>query len=307
MTVRDWKGISAKERTDILKSELDDLAKNIITDPEKLKALAENWRAGFHSYSFYNLLSIFFQNPEAQLVAGRKAWKKNHNRSLKDGEYFNALWILAPIFKNHAYKVVVKDEEGNPVLDADGNQVMETKTWKKLVFFKSVPVYDISQTEGEELDIGMNSAKFNGHQMTFEEVQKAFPEFNFKMVEAVSDGVAYHDSNNISIAKRKNKAQEVASSFHEIAHHKLGHTNTQEAKGRFEGKTIQEMKQTMELEAEAVAYLVCTAIGIEHKEGSATYIGGWKGNREKIERSAYRVLKVAGDMVKQLAESVEKK
>jgi len=229
MTKRSWKGISAKDRTEILKSELDDLAGNIITDPDKLKALAENWRAGFHPYSFYNLLGIYCQNPKAQLVAGAKTWKKKHNRDL------------------------------------------------------------------------MNSAKFNGHQMTIEEVQKAFPEFNIKMVESVSDGTAYHDSKNVTVARRKNKAQEVASSFHELAHHLLGHTDSGNRKGRFENKSLQEIKETVELEAEAVAYLVCTAVGIEHKEGSATYIGGWRGNREKIERSAYRVLKVAGDMIKQLA------
>ncbi len=298
---RSWKGISAKDRTEILKSELDDLAGNIITDPDKLKALAENWRAGFHPYSFYNLLGIYCQNPKAQLVAGAKTWKKKHNRDLKDGEYFNALWVLAPIFKNNTYFTKVKDKDGNVVLDEEGKEKVEEKTWKKLVNFISVPVYDISQTNGKALDIGMNSAKFNGHQMTIEEVQKAFPEFNIKMVESVSDGTAHYDSKDISVAKRRNKAQEVASSFHELAHHLLGHTDSGNRKGRFENKSLQEIQETVELEAEAVAYLVCTAVGIEHKEGSATYIGGWRGNREKIERSAYRVLKVAGDMIKQLA------
>jgi hypothetical protein len=298
---RSWKGISAKDRTEILKGELDDLAGSIITDPDKLRALAENWRAGFHSYSFYNLLGIYLQNPQAQLVAGAKTWKKKHNRDLKDGEYFKALWVLAPMFKTNTYFVTVKDENGNVVLNEDGSEKVEQKTWKKLTNFLSVPVYDINQTTGEELDIGMNSAKFNGHQMTMEEVMVAFPEFNIRMVESISDGTAKWDSKDITVARRKNKAQEVASTFHELAHHLLGHTDSGNRKGRFENKSQQEIKETVELEAEAVAYLVCTAVGIEHKEGSATYIGSWRGNREKIERSAYRVLKVAGDMIKQLA------
>lgn len=310
--VRNWKGIGAKERTDILKAELDDFSKQIITNPEKLEALAKNWRKGFHSYSFYNLLSIYLQNPKAQLVAGKKTWEKKHKRSLKDGEYFNALWVLAPIFKIEEYFVKVKivDKNNKPILDAKGNETFKTekRTWKKVVFFKSVPVYDINQTKGKELNIGMNGAKFNGGStLTFEEVVKAFPEFEIKKVESISDGSARIDSNRINVANRENKAQEIASLFHELGHHLCEHTNSASAKGRFEGKTRKEITQTMELEAECVAYLVCTAVGIEQKEGSSAYIGSWKGNQEKIERSAYRVLKVAGNIIKRLAEKREGK
>jgi hypothetical protein len=84
--------------------------------------------ARFHQYSFCNLWLIMMAKPDATYVAGYKKWQ-TFNRFVRKGEH--GIPILAPILTtiiNH------KSEEE-----------------QRLVGFKVVYVYDISQTDGESL------------------------------------------------------------------------------------------------------------------------------------------------------------
>jgi len=304
---KEYEGMSAKDRTKILEEKLKTLMQNIIRSPEQLKKFASQWRTGLHSYSFRNNLLILLQNPKASLCAGRGAWLKKHKRKVKASETYNAQWILAPQFKKQKVKIYERDEDGNRVPDGDGGYRLETVERDRLVWFFSVPVYDIAQTEGPELDIGLNSSKFEGKEFTVDSMAKCFPEYEIEMVEARVDGMAMHDSNRVKVARRKNKAQECSSLFHEIAHHALGHTDTKKRTARFDGRTHEEIKQIMELEAQATAYLVCACVGIDELEGTADYIANWKGNADTIERSAEKVMSTADKMLKQIAKCAQSK
>jgi len=298
---KEYEGMSARERTKILEEKLKDLMRVIIRSPEQLKKFAGQWRTGFHSYSFRNNLLILLQNRKASLCAGRGTWLKKHKRKVKPSETYKAQWILAPQFKKEKVTVYARDEEGHRIKEEDGNYKLTTVDRDRLVWFFSVPVYDVAQTEGPDLDIGMNSSKFEGREFTVDGMSKCFPEYEVEMVEAISDGKAYHDSNRVAVARRKNKAQECASLFHEIAHHMLGHTDKAKRTARFEGVDGREVREIVELEAQATAYLVCACVGIDELEGSADYIAHWKGNAEKIERSAEKVMSTADKMLKQIA------
>ncbi|MBC8508732.1 MAG: hypothetical protein H8D34_28075 [Chloroflexi bacterium] len=81
----------------------------------------------FHHYSPRNIWLIRFQKPEATRVAGFLRWK-SLGRSVRKGE--RGIPILAPIFQK-----AEEDDGENP----------------KLVSFRVVYVFDISQTEGEPL------------------------------------------------------------------------------------------------------------------------------------------------------------
>jgi len=83
----------------------------------------------FHSYSWRNCLLIFMQCPHSTRVAGFRTWNKM-GRHVKKGE--SAIWIFAPMtFKR-------KDED-----DGDDEEIA--------TMFRPVPVFDISQTEGDPL------------------------------------------------------------------------------------------------------------------------------------------------------------
>src|ERR1039458_1813248 len=88
-----------------------------------------DFQSRFHHYSFGNVLLIAAQCHRATRVAGFNAWRKM-NRFVRKGE--KAIWILAPmVYKN------ADAEEG------ESDRVIRG--------FKFVPVFDVEQTDGEEL------------------------------------------------------------------------------------------------------------------------------------------------------------
>ena len=260
--------MKGKERNKLLLSKLKDLSSDLVTDPDKLKAFAERWRGGFRQYSFYNQLLIAVQKGDATLCAGFHQWRK-HKRWVNEGE--KALWILAPGIVSAKKK------------DGDGEDEDEVKTVK---YFFSVPVFDISQTSGQELLIGNSEVKGNGD-VKLKDVSSKF-DYPVQVSNGLADGST--DGKNIKISKRSNGAQMVACYFHELAHILLDH-----AKDR--GKNLS--RQLRELEAEATSYLVCSCIGIENK-GAKSYIGHWNGSKEKIDKSALKILGTAEKILRKV-------
>ena len=55
----------------------------------------------FHNYSVNNCLLIALQRPDASLVAGYQAWKRDHGRQVKKGKYKLTVLISDPGDKNH--------------------------------------------------------------------------------------------------------------------------------------------------------------------------------------------------------------
>ena len=88
--------------------------------------------ARFPHYSFNNCLLVALQFPQATLVQGFHAWKKL-GRSVKKGE--KGIGIIAPLIGKQ------KDEEAR---SDEGSQ-------RAIFGFKVVHVFDVSQTEGDEL------------------------------------------------------------------------------------------------------------------------------------------------------------
>ena len=88
--------------------------------------------ARFPRYSFNNCILIAMQCPQAQMVQGFRAWKKL-GRSVIKGE--KGIGIIAPMIGRK------KDEEGQA----------DDSTGKTIFGFKVVHVFDVSQTEGDEL------------------------------------------------------------------------------------------------------------------------------------------------------------
>jgi antirestriction protein ArdC len=253
---------SWRDRKRYLKDKLEELAGDIVTDPEKLKAFADQWRRGFRAYSLYNLVLIWVQRPNATLCAGYHGWKK-HGRHVKAGE--KALWILAPaIFPAKDKRLEETDDEGEKVIK----------------YFFPVPVFDYSQTEGKELDIGNNHVNGNGN-IDIKALADAF-NVPLEYSQGLADG--HTDGQKIVISKRESKAQEAACFFHELAHVLLHHTD--------ERKRDTVNREVAELEAESTAYIVGACLGIEN-EGAKSYLGNWQGSADKMRKGALRILSTA--------------
>ena len=103
----------------------------------------------FHTYSLNNTILIHMQMPNATHVAGYNKWKNQFGRHVKQGE--KGLTIIAPTpFKRKIEEMKLDPDTKAPVLDGDGNVVMEERE-VEIPLFKPVKVFDVSQTEGAPL------------------------------------------------------------------------------------------------------------------------------------------------------------
>jgi len=262
------------ERQKELHAKLGELAAELVSDPEKVREFARQWSSGFWPYSFGNLMLIHFQRPGSSLCAGFNEWKR-HKRHVKAGEH--ALWILAPML------VKAKNEPKEGETEAEPGYFLRG--------FRSVPIFDVSQTEGEPLELGNRNVK-GSSTVSLAAIREAFPEFEHIDVEGLSDG--WTDGKKIAVAVRPNESQRIAACLHELAHNFLGHTGEhQRGDISFSGRTLKET------EAEAVAFIAAACLGLDN-QGSALYVQNWGGDKEKLEKSAIRILGAAEKLVRRI-------
>lgn len=220
----------------------------------------------FHKYSFNNTILIGMQKPNASLVAGYGTWKKDFNRYVKKGE--KAIKIIAPV----TYKI--KEEIENE------NGEIEVKK-KKKVSFRSVNVFDISQTAGEEVELftieELNGSIENGHEVLenlINQVHSLGLWFKYEEMEEDINGYFSPKERMIAIEEKMSVNQKIKTLIHEIAHAKLHD---------FEQKYESINNEIKEVQAESVAYIVSHKIGLDTSEYSFSYIAGWAVNIEKSE------------------------
>ena len=100
----------------------------------------------------------------------------------------------------------------------------------------------------------------------------------------------------ITIRKGLPLAEEFSTLAHEIAHEKLHH-----AGGDRLSKTVREA------EAEAVSFVVCSAIGLEANQAAADYIGLYRGDAKTLRDSLDRVSTTARTIISFLQEEPDRK
>jgi antirestriction protein ArdC len=265
--------LSRKERKNLLVSQLKDLTSQIVTDDEMLRMFAERWRSGFWSYSLSNLFLIWFQRPSFSLVAGYNQWRKV-GRYVMKGE--KAIWILAPcIYTKRTLKEIVSD---------DDEEIEEEK--KVLKGFIPVCVFDYSQTDGDELQIG-NTEVTGTDGLTVDALSQAF-DIPVVYTQGLADGRT--DGKKIWISTRENKSQEAAAYIHEVSHIVLGH---------FTDRRKDLTRQERELEAESVSYIVGACIGIDN-QGAKKYLGHWNANGDQIKEHSLKIVAAADKILRKL-------
>src|ERR1043166_3476107 len=100
---------------------------------ECLKAMAR-----FHTYSFGNVLLISTQRPTATQVAGWRGWNEL-GRRIKQGE--KGILIFAPILSERKKQTSAEGENKGEAIEPQ----------QELLGFRPVRVFDVAQTEGEEV------------------------------------------------------------------------------------------------------------------------------------------------------------
>ena len=218
----------------------------------------------FRNYSVNNILLISMQKPDATLVAGYSTWKNSFRRHVKKGE--KGIRIIAP--------VPVQVEKERDVTDGYGN-VKKEKITVTVPRFRAVTVFDISQTEGEPLP-DIQPAELSASVKDYGAFLKALEQSSrvpVRYTEIEGNARGYYDAQKEEICVRKgmSQAQTVKTLVHEMAHAFLH--------DRHSGGAMLPQK-TKEVEAESVAYAVCTYFGIDTSEYTFPYVTAWAGETD---------------------------
>ncbi|SDW45939.1 protein of unknown function [Lachnospiraceae bacterium KHCPX20] len=239
--------------------------------------------SAFHTYSFSNSLLIAMQKPEAQLVAGYKTWQSKFNRHVKHGAH--AISIIAPCPITIHKKV-----------DDSENDYEEVK----IIKYRAVNVFDVSDTEGEPLPKICNelTGQVDFLPKILEKVKEIAPvPIVFETITNGSNGYYSFSKQKIAIKEGMSDLQTIKTVFHELAHSLLHSSEEGKKKDR----------QTKEVEAESVSYVVANCLGLDTSDYSFEYIGSWTTGREvkelqdsmaTIQKTAQMILdKLKGDLV----------
>lgn len=234
--------------------------------------------ARFREYSPYNNMLVKVQNPSCGFYATASDWRRKFQRELIEDA--RPMLILAPM---------------HPVL----------------------LVYDLDQTEGEPVpEKLLNFAKFEGEfdPAWFRRMTKNAGGFRIRVeVRALSSTNAGFATlargadewkMRIALHDGLDEPSRLGVLCHELAHILLGHLGAD--KDLWWPCRTNLTRQTVEIEAESVAYIVTSRLGL--KGTSAAYVSGYLGDRTLPESvSLDLIAKVAGIIEKMARESVPAK
>jgi antirestriction protein ArdC len=221
--------------------------------------------AMFHEYSVGNVMMILSQRPDAKRVAGIHAWNKL-KRYVRKGE--RGIAIFAPMrFK--------EEEEGAEA--------------RERLAFRVVHVFDLSQTEGEALP---EAETVKGDPATYLFLLK-------QVVAAKGIQLEYHDElgsalgksckGTIKLVRGLPAAQEYAVLAHELAHEVM-HVHRKEL-----------TRERVELEAEAVAFVLCRHAGLESGTAHSDYIQLYFGNADALTDSLEVIQRTAAGIIEAMS------
>jgi len=228
--------------------------------------------ARFHRYSWHNIMLIASQKPTATYVAGFHTWHKL-GRFVKKGE--KGILILAPIIRKKATNADDVESDDSP----------------SAVGFRAAYVFDVSQTEGQELP---TIGRVKGDPRDYRERLARF---------VVEHGITLEYSQDIAPARGisaggkivllpgQSPAEEFSTLAHEVAHEMMHRTD----------RRASTSKRVRETEAEAVAFVVCNAIGLDTGSAAQDYIGLYGGDAELLDESMEHIQRVSAEILNVIA------
>jgi hypothetical protein len=209
----------------------------------------------FHRYSWGNVLLIYSQRADATHVAGFHGWLKMR-RYVRKGE--KGIVILAPMV-------------GRKKSDDELTEDQQTR----LFGFRAAHVFDVSQTDGEPLPefatVKGDPQGYNERLTQFVGTQNIALEYDATIAPArgMSSG------GKITLLPGLAPADHFAVLVHETAHELLH-------RGERRNATTHTVRET---EAEAVAFVVSSVIGLDTNTASADYIQLHAGDKATLAES----------------------
>jgi hypothetical protein len=223
--------------------------------------------ARFPRYSLQNILLIVAQRPDATRVAGYHTWNKlgrQVNRGAK------GVLIFAPMVRR-------KESEDTP----DGD-----KPELRLVGFRAVHVFAQEDTSGQPLP---QLSQCQGDPSEYTTRLKAFVAsrgVELAYSEDIRPAYGQCSQERIDLLPGLPPAMEFSVLAHETGHHLL----------HFGGRRSETTKCVRETEAEAVAFVVCQAIGLDAVRSASEYIFLYSGNKELLAESLEHIQRASAEI-----------
>jgi len=269
----------ASELKQMVGESLDELAEAVERgESEQLKRYLE-MMARFRRYSLGNVLLIGWQRPNATRVAGFHAWKRP-GRHVMRGE--RGIRILAPIVRRR--RRTPEDEDADDT-DSEGKEGDAAE--EEVAAFRSVCVFDVAQTEGRPLP---EFARAEGDPGEYAERLKQFIAsrgIDVAFSDRTGGAEGYSAGGRIVLRKGLPDAAQFSVLVHELAHEMLHQ----------DGSAKERSKTVRETEAEAVAFVVCQAVGLGARGSSTDYIHLYNGDRKTLMASLGRIRATAVEII----------
>lgn len=245
-----------KEKMDRITQMLKEGVENVFSS-ENYK----NWLrvcSKFHHYSLNNQILILMQTGgTASHVAGYRKWQ-TLGRQVRKGE--KGIFVIAPM--------PIKQKADNP--DEDD---------RTLTLFKATAVFDISQTTGEELPTLTHV--LTGDDASYDAIIEKLISFSPVPITFTSDlpngvyGCFSPSERIIKVRDDVSRKHQLRCLVHELSH-EIHDSDLKSTDSR----------ETKEVRAESVSFIVCNALGIETDEYSFGYIAGWSSGKDIPELKA---------------------
>ena len=226
----------------------------------------------FHRYSLHNVLLIASQKPAASHVAGFRTWREL-GRFVKKGE--KGIMILAPIVRGKK-----NDDE-------------QEETPRSIAGFRAAYVFDISQTDGKELPrIGAVEGDPRGYGDRLRKFASAAG-ISVEYSPDIAPARGMSCGGRIALLPGQLPAEEFSTLAHELAHELLH-------RGERRASTSKRVRET---EAEATAFVVCQAVGLEAGSAASDYIQLWSGDVQLLTESLGYIRQAASEMLRALTDA----
>lgn len=234
----------------------------------------------FHRYSAFNAYLIGSQCPEATQVAGFQAWRTDHGRYVRKGEH--AIWILAPL----TFRRTETDDETG-----------EETTVRGVRGFRGVAVFDVSQTDGAPLpEHPARHLAGDAPLALFDQLREVARAHGYAVYEYATttgaNGFTDPAGKRIVVDPTMSPAMRCKTLAHELGH-MLMHADS----GGYNGTC----RETAELEAESVAFIVMARAGVDASGYTFGYVATWQGGtteaRRALQASAERIARAARTII----------
>lgn len=245
-------------------------------------------RSKFHKYSFQNTILIALQRKDATQVGSARMWREDFNRTIVKGE--KAIKIFAPV------PVYLKDDAGKPVTkEVDGKEVKVID----YVWFKTVPVFDVAQTEGDPVPVapelqpieGDSHAEYLLRAEQWADGQNYIIRFEEKGKRAKRGSANMSgDVATITINSSFPVNSQVRTTIHELAHVYGGVDYSEYS------------RQQAEVIVESAAFMICQNVGLDTSGMSIPYIASW--GQDEDAKAALKTLREFAGKIDELVEAI---